>query len=194
MAEIVSEQAEEDHAAGRGQARVGRPAPPAGIRRLLKLPLVERLPRQNAQREEGQQQVMQGLEGGVFLPETEVGKGRQQQTQSEDDDRSAQDLANDISFRVAPLDAFAEGQRDGDADDEEKEGEDPVGDRAAVPIGMQQGRVDVRLVARVVYQDHSGHGQSAKDIEGEQALVRLHGDRWFFSTPNLEKDYGKRRF
>ena len=76
--------------------------------------------------------------------------------------------------------AFAQGKDDGDADDKDEEGEDQVGQGAAVPLGMHQRGEAGPFPAgpQVVDHDHGGDGQAPEEIQGHQALggILVHDD------------------
>ena len=68
-------------------------------------------------------------------------------------------------------------QRNRDADDEQEERKDEVGGRPPIPLGVIEGPVDVRPVARVVDDDHRGDRQAAKHVERDQARCGNAGQR-----------------
>ena len=75
-----------------------------------------------------------------------------------------------VSARTACGRVFAKCNRDGDADDKKKEWKYPVGGREAVPLGVVERPIN-RRCPRIIDQHHAGDGQTAEDIEGDQALV-----------------------
>jgi hypothetical protein len=71
-----------------------------------------------------------------------------------------------FAFRRSPR----KGERHRNADDEEKKGEDRVGVRPAVPLGVKERRVDVLPGARRVHHQHSRDRGSSEDVEGNEAI------------------------
>ncbi len=157
----------EDHDRPVGQRQPGRPehqrpalCPAPGV---VGAPRHGRPPEQKRRHEVTDGNALQHTRDadGAELP---AGIEREDQPEPEDDERPLDDLP-----RVPHGPAR---QRDRHADDEEKEREDEVGRRAAVPFGMTQRRVDVLPVAGVVDDRHPGHRQAAEGVEGRQT-------RWF---------------
>src|SRR3954454_14970941 len=68
---------------------------------------------------------------------------------------------------------FAEGVGERSADNEQEEGEDEVGGRPTMPVGMFELPVLIFLapLARIVDQDHGEDRKAAKDVEREQATA-----------------------
>ena len=65
----------------------------------------------------------------------------EKQADEKDVQRALADLRQDGESRDASVKARAEGQRDGGADDEQKEGKDKISERAAIPDRMTKLRV-----------------------------------------------------
>ena len=100
--------------------------------------------------------------------EPEEGKGGHEEAESPQHRTALQDATPRLLALVA--------ERDRDTDDEQEEREDQIGWCPAVPLGVQQRRIDRSPVARVVDDDHAGHRQAAKDVQRSQPFA-FHRDR-----------------
>jgi hypothetical protein len=101
--------------------------------------------------------------------EVEVGKGGEEELDGEERRGSAEDVQGEGAARLAAGDAGVEREDDGDAYEEEEVGEDEVGCGEAVPGGVVELGVDVGPVAGVVDENHEGDGETAQDVDGEDA-------------------------
>lgn len=99
----------------------------------------------------------------------EVGVEAEEEIDSEDDGRPAEDVKGQGAARFPSADAGLEREDDGGADDEEEVGEDEVGKGETVPFSVVQLRIGVGPVTGIIDQDHEGDGDSAKDVDGEDA-------------------------
>ena len=64
--------------------------------------------------------------------------------------------------------AWAQGQGNRGAHDEQEEGEDEIGGRPAMPVGVAQRRIDGAPGARIVHQHHGRHRDPAQGVEREE--------------------------
>src|SRR6185437_4166772 len=105
-------------------------------------------------------------------PEHELVIGQPGEKQSDENDHptALQDLRDDRAVVRPPTAARGEREVRRNADDEQEVREDQVGGRPPVPVGVLQRRIDRAPGAGVVDEQHSGDGETAKDIEREQPL------------------------
>ena len=96
----------------------------------------------------------------------------EEEIESEDGGAAAEDVEGEGAARFASADAGVEREDDGRADEEEEVGEDEVGEGEAVPGGVIELGEGVGPVAGVVDEDHEGDGESAEDVDGENASGR----------------------
>src|SRR5882724_63742 len=100
-----------------------------------------------------------------------IGKAGQELTQQKNDRGTIEHFEKEGPAAVTAFDALAERQRDRHPNDEQKEREDQIGRRPAIPFGMFQRPIDMRPRTGVVHQNHAGDRQAAEDVEKEQSGV-----------------------
>ncbi len=98
---------------------------------------------------------------------------RDEDAESDQDERAAHDLPDEWTLRHLRLEAAADRVGDRDPDDPQEEREDQVGRRPAVPRRMLERRVDVPPRSGVVDQDHADDRDAAKRVERGEALPWL---------------------
>jgi hypothetical protein len=101
--------------------------------------------------------------------EAEAGDEVEQQADADDDQRPAPGGEQQRGLVRARLGAAREADRHGHAADEHEEREHPVGEGPAMPLGMQQRRVDMAPIAGVVDQQHGHDREAAEGVERELA-------------------------
>jgi hypothetical protein len=107
------------------------------------------------------------------VAEMEVGQRVQQEPNRKDQQRALAHLKQDCAPGNAAIQARAERQRDRCADDKQKERENHVGQRAAIPNRMPELRVGDRAITGVVDQYHESNRQTAQHVERLQARSAL---------------------
>ena len=96
------------------------------------------------------------------------GEEVQARAHQEDEDAALDQFPG--ALLVEGVAVLGEGEGHGHADAEQEEGKHEVGGRAAGPGRMLEGREDVGPGARIVDQDHPGHGHAPQDVEGDISL------------------------
>jgi hypothetical protein len=106
--------------------------------------------------------------GNAHGGEVERREKGQKQAQAKQDEAPPGDAPD--GRRVVPglVAQRTQGVRNGHPDDEQEKREHQVGGRAAIPLGVPQGGVHVAPTARVVHQDHGGHGDAAEHVQRQQ--------------------------
>ena len=105
------------------------------------------------------------------IREAEIRKAVEKQAHRENDQRAPDDLQIEIALGCRRFpNRLRERERDRHADDEKEKRKDEIGRRPAVPFRVFERPVDVFPRARIVYQDHPGDRDPAKDVERYEAL------------------------
>ncbi len=107
-----------------------------------------------------------------------MGEAGKEETQREEDDRALHDATGEPAPRLAMLQTWSEGERDGYPNREQEEGKDQVRRCPAVPVRVGEGWVNRAPRPGIVDDDHAGDGQPPEDVEGEEPTPsRLHARR-----------------
>src|SRR5262249_32908649 len=106
---------------------------------------------------------------GQGIPPGDVVQGVQHQPQAKEDNDASSYPKIDAQRRALWPTVTRQGKRHRDANNEQEGRKDEIGERPAVPGGMQQGRENVTPVASVVDQNHPGDSETTQSIERLQA-------------------------
>ena len=107
----------------------------------------------------------------VDVPPGEERESVDEEPEQEDQQSATNDLAPDRRLVVAARAARRQREVRRDAGDEQEEREDEIGRRPAVPRRVLERRVDGAPGSRVVDEQHSRDGETAENVEREEALA-----------------------
>ena len=102
---------------------------------------------------------------------TESGEPADGKSDQEDDNSTLQYLQGGCMTELEVV--LLQGDIGRDTHDEHEEGEDEVGGGEAIPLSVAQGGIYMSPSAGVVHHNHARNGDTAKDVEGKNALVCL---------------------
>jgi hypothetical protein len=111
------------------------------------------------------------------VPPGEVGEAVDEEPEQKDQRTAPDDLGANGPIVVAAGAPRAEREVRRDADDEQKEREDEVGRRPAMPGGMLERRVYRFPGPRIVHEEHAGDGEPPEHVQRQQPLARRDGWR-----------------
>ncbi len=95
----------------------------------------------------------------------------EEQPEAENQRAAAEGVADEDGLVSAFFDPSREGECHGDADDPQKEGENEVGGRPAVPVGVKKRGICLGVRAEVIDKHHGCDGGAAKGIERDEPLL-----------------------
>src|SRR5215475_12377981 len=114
----------------------------------------------------------------------------QEQADGENYQGTPDDFQVEIAPATSPLDAPSESQRNRHAYDEKEKREDEISRSPTVPGSMFKGPVDIAPGAWIVYEHHSGNGDSTKHIKGDQPVgCGWCSGVWHLSAPFTGNDF-----
>ena len=109
--------------------------------------------------------------GNLILCKSEIRKAIDKQADRENGEGALDDFRVEVPLAAASLETFSERERNGHADDEKKEWENEIGWRPAVPGCVLEWSINEFPCAGIVYQDHTGDRDAAKNVERHEAVA-----------------------
>src|SRR5437868_2757367 len=102
-----------------------------------------------------------------------IRKAGEKFAEQENDCGSIGDFDEERSTRIAAFNSLSKGEWNCHAYDEQKKRKDQISRRPAIPLCVFERPINVRPRAGIVDEHHAGDGETAKDIERNEALWLL---------------------
>ena len=126
--------------------------------------------------------------GNPNCRQLKIRKRVEKQAETKNDRRAFDDFEIQVALTCALFDATRKCERDRYADNKQKEWENEIRGRSAMPFRMLQRPVDAGPCAGIIYKHHARDRQTAKDVERHEApagVCRKHfgGHRFAVKLP-----------